>query len=600
MRARTVPVGAKVDVQKITDPTVESQWETWTTIDSNNAGTLSVSLFWTGAYVVLCYQDATSLNLVYRRSTDGVTWGAETTAYALTPHIAYFSGVSGGSAQSGLFVTYNYQLYWAAYNPGADTWTALGSAALTLTSEVQELAGFYDSANSRHVVAFAPNGLFRWSRFGLVILTRGAGGAWGTPRVYLQSDNLGCRYLSVSQSRLNGFWWLTFGRQTGWGSTEFWLACSDDGVYWEEPLFTDIDVNGHAEVLGSLTGYSGLWLATEELVYKASAHAFWSNRPVVRYAFSAGDITRRVGGGRSPHLTVAIDNRDGLATAPQLNALLTLERGYHSAGSDHYQSAGAYYVVGFRYLLEDQVLEVRAVDTLGLLTTFVSDAAFNFEGETVQALVTLLCALAGVHSVSFDASPLWADTLSAFTHPANENGRVSLESLRERLPFDYTVEQAGTLAFYVPAASPAVDYLYGRGAGEHTHWPGEFGRNDSPNYTKVVGAPPRTVGGERADHTALYAAGRRQTEFILDRRVKLAADARALAAARVVFNQERRGGGYFEAPPNFALEVGDVVEFSGGLYADTAGPWRVEQIQELFNPPSGRRFFQRIWLRGTA
>ena len=60
-----------------------------------------------------------------------------------------------------------------------------------------------------------------------------------------------------------------------------------------------------------------------------------------------------------------------------------------------------------------------------------------------------------MHSVSFDASPLWADTLSAFTHPANENGRVSLESLRERLPFDYTVEQAGTLAFYVPAASPA-------------------------------------------------------------------------------------------------------------------------------------------------
>ena len=154
----------------------------------------------------------------------------------------------------------------------------------------------------------------------------------------------------------------------------------------------------------------------------------------------------------------------------------------------------------------------------------------------------------------------------------------------------------------MPTAAPASTYTYGRAAGEHTHWPGEFGQAESPNYTKVIGRPVRTIGGEAADHAELYAAGRRRTEFILNHRVTLSADAASLAAARVVVNTERRRAGYFEAPPNFALEVGDVIRVgvNGGLYADTAGNWRVVQIQELFNHPSGKKFFQRIHVRGTA
>lgn len=600
-RIRSVPVGTKVQYQKITDPTVESQWETWTDLDTNNASLFSLGLFWTGTYVVACYQDATSLEVKWRRSTDAASWDAEQTAYSLTPYIAYFSGVSGGSAQSGLMLSYNTQLYWAAYNPATNTWTALNSAGLTMTSSVVEGHGFYDSANSRHVFLYAPNGQTRWSRFGLVVQTRSTAGTWGTPRVYHQSDNLGCRFISASQIKINGYWWVTFTRETGWGSGYFWLARSDDGVHWEAPIFTDIDVNGHANIIDELTGYTGHYVATEANSRKTpAAYTYWSNLPVVRYKFTAGSLTERTAGGRAPHLTVTIDNRDGAATTPRLYAKLTLERGFRVAGTDYYVSAGVYWVTGFRYLQDDQLLEIEAIDTLGLLTTWLADSAFNFENETIEDQVELICALAGAHAVSFDGSTLWAESAHLFTHPAGQTARDSLRALHERVPFDVYVGEDGTLNFYLPAASPSVDYTYGRSGGNHTYWPGEFGQADTPNYTRVVGQPVRTIAGESADQNRLYESGRRRTHLVIDNRVRSVADADALTAAYIVFQSEQAKAGYFEAPPNFALEVGDVLEFDSGHYNDTAGPWRVEQIAEEFNGPTSKKFVQRIHLRGTT
>lgn len=600
IRVRTVLVGAKLQYQKITDPTVESQWKTWADLDTNVANVLAFGLFWTGTYAVAVYQDASDLHLKYRRTTDGVTWSAEANAYTtVAPNPARLWPADGGASHSGLFVSHGSQVYWGGYNPAADTWTALSSAGLSLTSSVAEGDAFYDSANGRHVCVCAPNGLFSYSRFGLVVLTRSTGGEWTAHRVYLQSDNLGCRYISVSKTQLNGYWWLTFVREVGWTSSVFWLARSADGLFWEAPLYTGIPANGHANLVGAMDGFTGQWVASDTALYQSEAHTFWSDQPVVRYDYTAGATTVRVAGGRAPHLTVVLDNRAGLA-APQLGARLTLERGFRIAGVDYYVSAGVYHVTGIRYLLDGNLLEVQGIDPLGLLTTFVADTAFNFANETVQSLVTAVCALAGVHAVSFDTHALWDEAVAAFTHPANENARVSLESLRERVPFDYLIEEDGTVAFYVPGAGPAATYTYGRGAGEHVYWPGEFGAQDAPNYVRVIGAPPRTVGGEAADETALASAGRPRTFFILDRRVTTTAAADALAAAWLLFFQERGRAGHFEAPPNFALEVGDVIAFAGAGYEAAAGPWRVEQIHELFNAPNARKFVQRIHLRGTA
>ena len=603
VRIRTVSATGKLQYQKITDPTVESQWEAWTDLATGLSSALSAALFWTGTYAVAVWQESATGNVRYARTSDGASWSAAATAYAALGTTRLYPA-DGGSAQSGVFVFHTTQLYWGAYNPGADTWAALNSSATAAMTGAPEGDAFYDSANNRHVLLWAPpTAVFGYSRHGLAVTTRTTGGVWTHVRPYIQSDANGCRNISVSKSQINGLWACTFTRQTQWADDSFYLSYSADGLFWESPqrLPLDTGATGNVNLIGQVTGYSGYYLANELAVLRSDAQTFWEDQAVVRYDLISGSTSARVAGGRAPHLVVVLDNRPGLGV-PELYSLLTLERGFRVAGTDYYVSAGTYLVSGFRYRLDSNLLEVQAIDAIGLLTTFVSDTSYNWRSHTVQNLVTAICALAGLHAVSFDGSGLWAETISSFTLPANANGREALEDLRERVPFDYVVSEAGAVSFYVPTAAPSSSYTYGRDSGEHTYWPGEFGQADTPNAVRIVGQNPRSHGGISSDEAAISAAGRMRTAYVLDRRVTSVADADALAAAWEVFYRERAKAGDFEAPPNFALEVGDVISFAGppGTYQASAGPWRVEQIQELFNPPNTKKYVQRIHLRGTT
>ena len=121
VRAQIQPA-AGVYTQKITDPTVASQWESgWTLVD---ADAYDPAIFWTGTYVVLVYQDAAN-NVKYRRSSDqGTTWGAATTiwtpAYSLNGRQI---GVSGGATRSGLFYANGANICYRNYASATDAWT---------------------------------------------------------------------------------------------------------------------------------------------------------------------------------------------------------------------------------------------------------------------------------------------------------------------------------------------------------------------------------------------------------------------------------------------------------------------------------------------
>jgi hypothetical protein len=585
-----------LQVQKISDPSAESQWQAWSSFVS---GVLSgeTAVFWTGTYAVVVWQDSATAQLRYSRSADGVSWSSPAVAY--TPGaVAAMAGVSGGSARSGIVLGYNGQVYWGAYNPDADAWSTASAAGISASS-VASVAGFHDSANARHVFLFTAAGFVAWGRFCLVVITRSDAGSWSSGLVLFNSDPLGINRLSASQAQIGGRWWLSLHRLKNWGSTEHTILSSAGGIAWEDSLFTDITAEPLLCFFPPLAGSNVTYLATERYVYRSSPQAYWSNVPVVRYEFATGAAAWRVSGGRHPHMLATVEQTGALAL-PEPGSVLTLERGYHISGSDFYVPAGTYYVAGFRYNSQDRLLHIRAFDALGALTSWVADTAFTWRAQSVETIARQLCGLAGVQPVTFDASPMWDHTIASFTHPAGETGRLTLHGLAERVPFEYTVRQDGTLHFYVPAASPPAGYTFGYGAGEHQYWPGEFGSEATPTYATVVGSPPRTSVGEAARQAAMYAAGRRLTERIHDPRVQSGAHAAELAAARLVLHAERARAGSFSAPPCFSLEVGDVVAFSGPRYEATAGPWRVEAFAEYFNVDTPRRFVQHITLRGTA
>ena len=487
-------------------------------------------------------------------------------------------------------LAYAGQLYWAAYTPGTDTWTAVDSAALTTTS-ITSVAAAWDADNSRHVVAFAGAGIATGLSFPVILITRAAGGTWSTPHVQFAIASLNQYYtgLAISQEKVSGYWWLSALRVGDWTDSEYGLACSDDGLEWEDLNFqAATSDSGLLQVLGTLAG--SVWVASRAFVWKNVAQTFWSNRTLRSYELDlSGDMGR---------LTGELVNTDGAITAapPERWAVLTLERGLHVAGTDYYQSAGVFYVTGFHFTLQDNVVAFSAVDAIGLLTRWEADQAYTWTDESLTQLVRFVCALAGVHVVSFDASALWSDTLPLVIHPGS-SGLSALDSLSARGNFDVVVQEDGSLYCFVATAAPAAQHTYGDGASSHRYWPGAFGEGLAPNYVAVY--PDDEANSDTAMDTADMAdQGHRQVDAFIDRRLLAGGDVQQLADARLTLAKEQRRTGFLDAPVNFALEPADILEFDA--HYESGFTWRVTGFTERYGMRKERPFFQHVLLRGTA
>ena len=636
-----------LDYQKVVDPTVAAQWTNWTNlVAANVAGSLTIGIFWTGTYVVVVYQELSTGDLKFRRSADCAVWSAAATMR--TPLVANcnLAGVSGASPQCGLMEAYQTQIYWQAYNDSTNTWSAAESAGAVFSTALPEIAAFKDTLNGRYVVAASVQGFATWATYSIVAYTRATGSAtWSAGQILFSGNGLSGSFncLNFSQRQIGGYWWLSFYRFHLWNMnniTNYQVSASNDGLFWDDPLPTP--VTGNEAMLTILPPPAGgqwaqAYMGLESGVWRLDTYTYWSNAAVVAYTLLSGRGGHQEGGGpngrggASPvspslqgELNLLIDNRSGALAAPRLFSVLTLTRGLVIEGVQYPQSAGAWYVTGYRFLFADGLLQLSCTDARGLLGSWFAETAYTYRGATIKFLVQWVCALAGVHTTTFDANAAWSDTISAFTHAAPENATSSLRSLAERLPFEYVVREDGSLYFYVPTAAPASVYTFGGGPGEHAAWlaskpttrsaaprvgavpswalntPPWFGADESVTYLQFIASPPRNRVAEGVDLATLAATGRRRSLLINDRRVTTDAATTAAAAAHLVSQMEHRRAGVFDAPPSFALEPGDVISISGTTYPATAGTWRVAQFEERFNAGGARPFYQRLTLKGTA
>ena len=633
-----------LEYQKITDPTVSSQWTTWSALVAGNvAGANSVGIFWTGTYVVVVWQDQPSGDLKYKRSSNGTSWSATAARTGLAASLSA-AGVSGATPNCGVMEAYNSQVYWQSYNAASDTWGAAESAGASFTTAAPEIAAFQDTLNSRYIVAIAASGFVTWAHFAVILFTRATGSAaWSAGQVIFSSSTASFLGLNIAQRQINGYWWLSFYRSRLWrvgANSSFQICASNDGLFWDDPLPTPVP--GSELLLSLLPAPSaGTWanayFSLESSVWRLDTYTYWS-ASVVAYHFVTGRSGHQEGGGvnskggvsptlpsTQSSLVALLDNRNGSLSTPHLFSLFTLTRGLVIDGAPYGQSAGAWYVTGFRYLLAGGLLEISATDARGLLGSWFADTAYTYRGASVKLIVERICALAGVHTCTFDAASAWTDTVNAYTHPIGENAIFSLRSLSERVPFEYVPQEDGSLYFYVPTAAPAAVDTYGGAPGEHQAWlsappktrserapsinsapawsferPPYFGAGESVSYLQDIGSPPRDRVGEAIDQAALNDSGRRRSLIINDRRLTADAPTTAAANGLLLAAQERQRSGLFASPPSFSLEPGDVITLNSGGYAQSAGTWRVEQFEEHFNQGGARPFHQLISVRGTA
>lgn len=587
----------KLQVQRITDPNTAANWGSWTELEASGVlSTIPPALFYDGTYLVVSWV-ATGVDpkpIKWRRSSDGgLNWSAsQTIVTADTPtHIAGVTDSAG--VRDGLLYsqTTPLQISFITYAGSTDTWGAANSNTIGATS-IQDLDGAWDSANSRYLVPICANAYASWAGISVVMLTLSSGGTWGGGRIIFPAAGDGqYNKVTLSQGKTNSLWWMTFLRELNPNAGHMALACSDDGDYWELNIaFAEAAYLDKEHMIGTLAGYA--WVAGAH-AHRSATQSFWSSRQATHYQM---DLRGEVG-----RVTCTIDNTDGTITAaePTRQSVLTLNRGLTVAGVAYPVSAGRFYVINHHFIMDDELVIVEAVDAIGLLNLWRADQTWRWDGERLDVLAQLVCALAGVHTVTFDAATVWADTIAVFSINIGTSGLAALRSLSSRANFDVIVQEDGSIKCFVATAAPASQYTYGRTSGLHKYWPGVFGRGFSPDYIAVYGNDDDDV-AEAIDYTAERDAGFRRPRAINDRRVIGGTDADELADARLVLAKEYKKVGKFQSPPNFALEPGDIVTISEG-WANTNGPWRCTGFMEEMNPHKRERtFYQEVELRGTA
>lgn len=586
--------GGKLYSQRVTVPADPVSWSlNWTEIVSGDVG--EASLFYNGTYTVAVYQNTSTRAVRYRRSANtGLSWGTDTLAYAGFSNTVHIGAVSGGASQSGAFITgitaVNHDVWWGQYTSATDTWAALDDAGLALTA-VNSISAFYDSANARHVVALVAQGITAWSYVPVATLARSTAGSWGSPRVFYggATTSIEINNARLSRAKTNNYWWLTMQVITDIGYTTL-LARSSEGEYWGNVAALDIEtpVSGDALiVIGSVS--STVYAANGRYALSANALAYWEDQVVTRYQFET------VGPGG---VIADILNPAGALIEPNPFALFDLYRGFKVNGIDYAQPIGRMHVIGWQHNLQDNILRLEGVDALGVLNFWEADQIYRWEGETIQTLVKLICALGGVYGLTFDAAGVWSDTVGAFIVNPGASALDALRSLLVRATAEARPTESGSLYCWVPTASPESAYTYDQDSTTgHLYWPGKFGGKARPNHLTATSNAASVI-AEANDAANQLLCGRRISNTIVDQRLAAQADAEEMVASRLLVAGEVTQSGEFESPPNFALEAGDVISFADGVEAGLS-PWRVTGFVETFKG-NKRSWMQKVELRGVT
>ncbi len=574
------PIAYYLQSQRITTPGTAGQWTTWANVDT--AACIACTVFTTGTYAVVVYwvNAGATMDLKWRRSSDGgATWSAAQTLLAgvatATAVGMAIAGVSGGASSSGVFYydVAHLKIVWRGYTPASDTWAAAASSSFTLgaTENLLGLAGSWDSTNSKYLCFYSYQDTTGGNNK-LLLFTYTPASTWSTPDPIFSIATRTSYFsrVSLSQDQIDGRWWLTMMRWNASTTRLVYLLCAvylDGGQYRVSGAIEyerDTADAGRVKVYPSAAFTGGVILASLRQARRSpETQTYFTDRTVVSYRWEAGGRVRCV-----------LDNRDGAITEPLFLASLTLERGLKIGGTDYLVSLPTFYVSSFAFIEYDGMVELTGVDALGLLAIWTATESESWSSKTIKELIRLVCGRAKVFDLTFDASTDWNATITSFTLHNGRSAAYGLQALLGMVGKGRVVARGAGLHCFV--LGDVTQHTYTR----QNYWKGRFGRALLSNYAMVAGSSDSAVGDYAGDEGD---TGFRVGDIILDSQVVTVAGAETLAESVIAYSQETaQGSGEILAPPNFALEVGDVVAISDVSLWAADLDWRVVGFAEEY------------------
>ncbi|MBO0790788.1 MAG: hypothetical protein J2P36_07540 [Ktedonobacteraceae bacterium] len=578
--------------QRITDPTIASQWTTWTTFSggsnnmfqdggvaiSNNSGTLrAFAQQGTGGNAILCW---TSTN-------NGIIWSGPVTVVS-PPGSALTKGLSS-AGNNDLFLLYdipfNNQLGCSLFSGG--TWSALHTSSLPpipFVSQHTGLAVAWNGNSSLYTIIYSTNTALS------VALATADATTWVQRPDIVEAANQNILRAAPRLAFFDGLYHLLCieydtGVNTGTAYQYPRVRQSVDLVHWSGGfILHDMPSRFGAALLKTTPpgqGRARYVAITQPLIQLGLDYQQSDSAQYIDLSARILEYQRTEESSRPAHLSVILDNSGsqlsasvatyGSTYAPiGLNTTLTLAEGYRTGTppvTPEVITVAKYRVrrITFERAPGRNQLRLEATDLTSLLD-HVNRFQATYSNQTLAWMITEICARAGLFSVSLPGTTQMNDVLATFVLHAGQRLRSALNELCSVGWLEYFLDQDETLQFRELAPTDPVAWSYEPEIETLT-----IGSDDQrANHIIVSGRPPggpaAPVGGltngEAFDDTHMHVTGLER--LITANDPKLLGSAQSARKAAFLLQQEQRGqvAHSISVPANPALQPLDVLSLT--------------------------------------
>ena len=570
-------VAATVSYQRITDPSLASQWTAWTPLQTRVTGAAGVAVGeLPNGDVMVVYVTFTT---VYRRTSSdgGTTWGAPETLWNAGRIVRALCYGGNGSIflatdKSGGGVTVH-RLYESEGNWQADEWThgtfsACGGIGGTWDGTAWHLAlslwGGVPGTTGTSIMACRTDGT-TWDPLTPIARVDDSTTRRNllSPTVERWEQAFRVTYLERDHGIVSG---LNFGR---------WRYCTAHtwGIFSEATPVEDESFTGFWWLRQDATHY---WLVNQETAHLYGGYAATNPEQFQDVTARVLDFRWEEEANETSNARLVLDDADRvlderLGTTLRAGVTLDVQAGYVT-GNGVDTAPMAKLVVQDVTILPDSTVRVEAADASVHARRRVAQT-WAYSGRTLRALLAEAWYRAGALRMSDDGDSRFARILPAFALHAGQRWQTMADRLTTLDGLWWRIEPDGTVHCRFTGGDQTTWTYTGR------EFAGAWQRRNGINHVLVQGTG---VLGEAWDWDAVRSLGVAQTALVTDSQLTQATDCQSRAEA--VLAEARRGNNAYsvDVPYNPALQTGDVVDFQTPGF--THGKLRIARISHRFTP----------------
>jgi hypothetical protein len=644
--------GGYAKYQRITSPTTESQWTTWTSTGSTCSSLNQMALATYGTKVWWFYISASEQVLYCRESTDyGASWSSATAVHTCSGTYQLESVAAAHRSGTDAIVFYSSRntstvnachLY--KRRQVAGSWEGASSWGKTAAYQIRGLTchktGDYNLLYGAYVDAYAFFGIgtgaglsWVWT---LYAIAYGAGvdvadSTWADP-VLVDRTDTGTAYATAwpSLTYVDTFRAIFSGYLEG---EEYSRLLRMAGVYgatfletsWSDPWPFLPNAATFGSVIDYRPGGDGyVYVSHSNAAYRASVAGDdtvdLGDRLVKYKVLDRWSGWKGAGVGEDYGQNIAaelegeiwLDNHDGALnnlgtgdyTVVKRGAMLELRRGYHTSAGDEHADWPTLWIEDWEHVVDFHgkcYLVLYCIGGWGLLASMAAARQYHWQDgdASVWQIAGRLFALAGFElSSQGEASTLISTFEPAIVINPGEDLRSAILKVLSKVP-DFVFWSKHIPYVKELAADESSDYTYG-GSGNHVITAGRYGiRTPGFNHIEVFSTVDEyaiPVFGDEVDYDEINLVGHR-LQKIFDYAYDTDSECDDRAVSQLRKHDATKARSLIETLPNLGLQLLDVITVSDRRAGVSSEVYRVRGIEEVFDSTKPPLIFrQRVAL----